>query len=100
MNKVGLNNNAVHEFDVVVSELIYKLILLFFGSEGEFGDILYLFGIVILEILHQLALLFEELDSERIVSLYQKLVRLIKGIVIHLFGDRYRSENIYNSLEK
>ena len=100
VDEVRLDNNAAHEFDVAVSNLVYKLILLLFGSKGIFGNILYLFWIVIIEILHQLALLFEELDSECIISLHQKLVRLIKDIVIHLFRDRYGSENIYDSLVK
>ena len=98
MDKVGLDNNAVHKSDMAVSELIYKLILLFFGREGVFGDILDLFKIVILEILHQLTLLFEEPEPERIVSLNQKLVCFINGVVIYFFRDRDRCEYVYNSL--
>ena len=100
VDEVRLDNNAAHELDVTVSDLIYKLILLLFGSEGIFGNVLYLFGVVIIEILHQLALLFEELDSERVISLNQKLVRLVERIVIYLFGDRHRGEDIYNSLKE
>jgi hypothetical protein len=89
VNKIRLNDNAVHIVNGFFSNLIDKGVLLFFSFKGQNRHLLDILSEII-KVLHQFPLLFEESDSEAVISFNQKFEGLIHKSKIYFLinGDR------------